>query len=216
MSSTTAAPQSGGESASATPIEQLPSSPQQQQQQQQQQQRQPQQQQPQHQYQQQPQHQPYQPPSIDPATISHLMSDLKQAANSGATQLPSAHIPMDSAADALARDPHTVPTYIQSNQQYQNKDYIRSHNMSDTIQQHNRETMYESDVDYWYNEMRVPAMLVVLYFLFQMPFFKRNNHIYFPSLFAEDGNYNFNGLVFTSACFGALYIIVMKIIQLLH
>jgi hypothetical protein len=62
-----------------------------------------------------------------------------------------------------------------------------------------------------YNEIQTPLLLAVLYFLFQLPFFKKNLFTYFPILFSVDGNLNINGFLFTSILFGLIFYMLNKI-----
>jgi hypothetical protein len=56
-----------------------------------------------------------------------------------------------------------------------------------------------------YNEIQTPLLLSVLYFLFQLPFFRKFLYGYFPILFSNDGNLNINGFMFSSVLFGLIF-----------
>ena len=66
-------------------------------------------------------------------------------------------------------------------------------------------------LDDLYNEIQVPILLAVLYFLFQLPVFRKYLFSYFPVLFSKDGNLNINGYLFMSSLFGILYYLLNKI-----
>ena len=68
----------------------------------------------------------------------------------------------------------------------------------------------QNSLDSLYDELQAPLLLAVLYFLFQLPFFKRFLYTYIPFLFSNDGNYNINGFLFTSILFGMLFHLLMK------
>jgi len=56
-----------------------------------------------------------------------------------------------------------------------------------------------------YDELQGPIMVMVLFFLFQMPFVKKLLLKQVPTLFSTDGNYTLTGYVATTVMFGATY-----------
>ena len=146
--------------------------------------------------------------SLDQNTISQIISGLQQATLTGATQLPSRDIPMNSSS--ITADPQVVPNYVPPPNQ--NGDYIKNFEQtSDMVNNYNRKQSSNNSLDDMYNEIQTPLLLAVLYFLFQLPFFKRFLYNYLPFLFSNDGNYNLNGFVFVSVLFGMLFHFLMKI-----
>jgi hypothetical protein len=65
-----------------------------------------------------------------------------------------------------------------------------------------------NQVDVMYDEMNGPLLIAILYFIFQLPFFKKCMLKYIPLLFHDDYNYNFYGYVFVSVFFSMIYYIV--------
>jgi hypothetical protein len=146
--------------------------------------------------------------SLDEATISQIVSGLQNASRSGATQLPSRDISMSTIG--ISNDPHVQPNYVPPPQE--NTDYIRNYEQtSDMINDYNKNARDSNSLDDMYNEIQVPLLLAVMYFLFQLPFFRKMLFGYFPVLFSTDGNMNINGFLFTSALFGLLYYLLNKI-----
>ena len=143
--------------------------------------------------------------SLDQSTINQIVNGLQQASITGATSLPSRDIPMNTMNHS--NDPQIQPNYVPTNNQ--NNDYIKDYIQKDDIiykyNQNNR------NLDETYNEIQTPLLLTVLYFLFQLPFFKNFLFTYFPVLFSNDGNFNINGYLFTSILFGLLFYIFNKI-----
>jgi hypothetical protein len=145
--------------------------------------------------------------SLDQTTINQIVNSLQQATLAGATQLPSRDIPMT--ISGLSTDPQVMPNYVPPPQQ--NNDYIKNYEQtSDMINNYNRGKQMNDSLDDMYNEIQGPVLLAVLYFLFQLPFFKRFFYNYIPFLFSNDGNYNINGYLFTSVLFGVLFHLLMK------
>jgi len=58
-------------------------------------------------------------------------------------------------------------------------------------------------------------MIAVLYFVFQMPVFKKNLFKFLPMLFNKDGNPNISGYLVNSVSFGALSYLIMKSVNYL-
>ena len=146
--------------------------------------------------------------SLDQTTISQIVNGLQQATLAGATQLPSRDIPMTT--NGLAADPQVMPNYVPP-PPMQHQDYIKNYEQtSDMVNNYNKGKENNSSLDDMYNEIQTPLLLAVLYFLFQLPFFKKFFYSYIPFLFSNDGNYNINGFLFTSILFGILFHLLMK------
>jgi len=147
--------------------------------------------------------------SLDQTTISQIVSGLQQASISGATQLASRDIPMNSTGHNM--DPNIQPNYVPPPSP-QNMNYINDYeNTSDMVNDYNKNASRQNSLDDMYNEIQTPLLLAVLYFLFQLPFFRKFLFGYFPVLFSNDGNLNINGFLFTSALFGLLFYALNKV-----
>jgi hypothetical protein len=146
--------------------------------------------------------------SLDQTTISQIVNGLQQASVHGTTQLPSRDIPMNT--NGLSNDPYVQPNYVPL--PAENTDYIKNYERTeDMIDGYNRATNRENSLDDMYNEIQTPLLLGVLYFLFQLPFFRKFLFSYFPILFSNDGNLNINGFLFMSTLFGLLFYLLNKI-----
>jgi len=146
--------------------------------------------------------------SLDESTISLIVNGLQQASISGATLLPSRDIPMTTTGHS--NDPQIQPNYVP---QPQNPvDYIKNYEQSsDMIDEYNKNMSHQNSLDDMYNEIQTPLLLAVLYFLFQLPFFRKFLFSYFPILFSNDGNFNINGFIFSSVLFGLLFYTLNKV-----
>jgi len=146
--------------------------------------------------------------SLDQTTISQIVNGLQQASISGATQLPSRDIPMTTTGHNT--DPQIQPNYVPPPPP-QSIDYIKNYEQTaDMIEEYNKNSQRQNSLDDTYNEIQVPLLLAVLYFLFQLPFFRKFLYSYFPVLFSNDGNLNINGFLFTSILFGLLFYTLNK------
>ena len=143
--------------------------------------------------------------SLDQTTINQIVNGLQQATLAGTTQLQSRDIPMTTTS--LSTDPQVMPNYVPPPM----PDYIKNQEQTaDMIHNHNKSKQINNSLDEMYNEIQTPLLLAVLYFLFQLPFFKRFLYTYIPFLFSNDGNYNINGFLLTSILFGMLFHLLMK------
>jgi hypothetical protein len=143
------------------------------------------------------------PMSLDQSTISQIVNGLQQASLAGATQLPSRDIPLKT--EQLTNDEYTQPNYIPP---ATNRDYIME--PSDDIQSYYTREKIEDSLDNVYDEIQGPLLLAILYFLFQLPIFKKLICKYLPFLCHNDGNYNIKGLFFTCSLFGFIYYSLSK------
>ena len=128
---------------------------------------------------------------LDQSTINQLVSGLQQTR--GATQLPSRDIPMTTTDTVV--DEQVQPNYVPPVEKHE--DYI--------VNDYPDEPPRSASLDDLYGELQTPLLVAVLFFVFQLPIFKKYLFQYFPILFAIDGNMNINGYLFTSALFGILY-----------
>jgi hypothetical protein len=144
---------------------------------------------------------------LDPATINQLINGLQQATTAGATQLHSRDIPQNT--QGYTQDPYIQPHYIPPTS---NIDYIKDYeDNNDIINSYNKKMYDSNNLDQLYDELQIPLLIAVLFFLFQLPIFKKLLYNYFPVLFFKDGNINIYGYVFTSLLFGFLYYSLFKI-----
>ena len=148
--------------------------------------------------------------SLDQTTISQIVNGLQQASISGATQLRSRDISMTT--DGHTQDPYVQPNYVPPVPQP--KDYIKDYDETneEILNNYNHKMQNSNNLEDMYSEIQLPILMATLYFLFQLPFFRRNLFQMLPILFSTDGNYNINGYLFTSCLFGFLFYMLNKII----
>jgi len=125
-------------------------------------------------------------------------------------RLPSRHIQQDTTQ--YAQDEQIQPNYIPKERV--NNDYVREYEefTDKHIQKHERENSRNQQIDDILSDLQVPIFVSILYFLFQLPIinayiFKRFS---FLSIYNDDGNFNFYGLVFKSWIFGSIYYTITK------
>lgn len=147
-------------------------------------------------------------PAANQRNLNQFVTGLQQASASGMTGLPSRDIPQSQ--EHLTQDPQMKPNFIPSNQGG-GGDYILNHQTSEDIIRENARRQTKTDsLDELYNEMQIPILIGVLYFLFQLPVVRKNIFKYIPTLFHKDGNYNLSGYILNSVMFAGLYFIMTK------
>lgn len=148
--------------------------------------------------------------SLDQTTINQIVNGLQQASVSGLTQLQSRDIPQNSIS--ITQDAQVQPNYIPPAPK--KEDYIQNYEDNDFIaQNYKKQKSIESKLDETYDEIQMPLLVVILYFIFQMPIIKRYMYKYAPALFTKDGNANIYGLGFMSISFGIIYYILSKTVK---
>lgn len=139
--------------------------------------------------------------TLDQMTINQIVSGIQQASASGATQLPSRDIPMN--PSAITNDAFIQPNFVPPTFQ---KDYIQEDESSHQIlERYSKQKQHSNRLDDMYSDLQTPLLLAALYFLFQLPFFRKFLMNYFPVFFALDGNLNIKGFMFMSGLFGFTY-----------
>jgi len=147
--------------------------------------------------------------TLDQSTISQIVNGLQQASSSGITQLPSRDISQNT--NHLVQDPNVQPNYIP--QPINKSDYIKEYDSNEKIiNNYNKSYENNNRLEDVYSEIQAPLLLSIIYFLFQLPIFRKSLFHYIPFLFSKDGNYNINGYIFTSITFGAVFYLLNKLI----
>ena len=142
--------------------------------------------------------------------VNSFITGIQNAAANGGLQLPSRDIPQSQ--NHLTQDSQLKPNYIPDS----NTDYIEnSYNHNEIINQNKRKETNVNNLDSLYDDIHIPIILAVIYFVFQLPIIKKNTLKYIPSLFSKDGNYNFSGYIVTSIAFAISYYFIMKTLDFL-
>jgi len=146
-----------------------------------------------------------QPESNNGIDINSFVTGIQEAAASGALQLPSRDIPQGQSH--LTNDAQLQPNYIPENR----GDYINDkYNQEQIINNQNIKQKNTNSMDAIYDDIHVPIILAVIYFVFQLPVIKTNTLKYIPSLFNKDGNFNMLGYSINSLAFASTYYCIIK------
>tara|TARA_Y100000389_G_C17466566_1_gene526202 strand:+ start:4010 stop:4624 length:615 start_codon:yes stop_codon:yes gene_type:complete len=143
-------------------------------------------------------------PQVD--YTSQLNEALKDASISGATNLPSRDIPQNTLPSQ--QDEEIKPNYVPKQE---NNDYIGDILSRERVIQENQRKQNQSDnMDYIYNQLQIPLLVGIIYFLFQLPAVRKRMFVFLPNLFNKDGNPNLSGYLFNSVIFAMLYALLLK------
>ena len=126
-------------------------------------------------------------------------------------RLPSRDIPRDTTG--YAQDEEIKPNYIP--RANVSSDYVRDYeDMTErNLREYEEKKRKENRVDAILTEIQTPLFISILFLVFQLPIintilFKRFS---FLSIYKDDGNFNFNGLIFKSLLFGLAFYTISKI-----
>ena len=120
-------------------------------------------------------------------------------------RLPQRDIPMNIAQHT--QDIEIQPNYIPKPKV--TSDYIREYQQTTDkkIKEYETNKRMERRTESLFDEIQMPILVVLIYFIFQLPII--NTLIFkkfaFLSIYKEDGNFNLTGLLLKSILFGSLY-----------
>lgn len=144
---------------------------------------------------------------------NELINQLQQASSQGVTALPTRDIPMN--PSQTANDVEVKPNYVPPPPSHE--DYINNMQTPENlIIQNNNAQKQIDNLDAFYGEFQLPILIAILYFLFQLPIFKKNVKKILPSLFGSDGNPNLYGYFFNSTLFAVMFYLILKSINKLN
>lgn len=120
-------------------------------------------------------------------------------------EMHSRDVPIDTTM--YQQDEQSIPTHVPS--QKLTIDYLREYEtkLAEMTAEHKKEKHQTAMITSLYDEIQIPILIGVLFFMFQLPFINGLLFKYLGTmgLYGEDGNMNFNGIVFKSFLFGLCY-----------
>lgn len=150
---------------------------------------------------------PLAPHDVGPNVMSKVLSGLQQAQLQGMTQMPSRDIPMNT--HHMTQDKQIQPNYVPDSDK---KEYIEEEDTYESLLKKKKDKMEQEDrLDLLYNEMQMPILIMVLFFMFQMPYAQKKFLQLFPSMFKQDGNMTMSGYLLKTSMFGLSFYIIMKL-----
>lgn len=140
--------------------------------------------------------------TLDENTISQIVNGLQKASSNGVTKLPSRDIP--TTTNQITNDEEIQPNFVPMPHPTQH-DYIPHDEIIINKNNSSEETM-----DSLFQDLQIPIIIGLLYFLFQLPYLKQILFKRMPFVCSSDGNYNFNGLILTSLLFSISFLVYTK------
>ena len=136
-----------------------------------------------------------------------------QVMNTPIQRLPSRDIPVN--PDVYNLDENVQPNHIPKNEV--KNDYVREHHdmTEKNLREYEQQKYRENKLDDILENLQMPIFVALLFFLFQLPIvnttiFKKFS---FLSIYGEDGNFNFYGLLLKSLLFGSFYMFSRKFVD---
>ena len=143
--------------------------------------------------------------NLSQSTISELVTGLQKASNNGNTTLSSRDMPVSESR--VAADETIIPDYIPP---VETEDYLEDDQDNENIIREYEETenTYKS-VESIYDELQAPIVVAIIFFLFQLPGFRRFVKKIVPGVYNADGQLNVFGYMFYSLT-AALFVFLAK------
>ena len=144
-------------------------------------------------------------------SINKIIQGLQDASQSGSTNLPSRDIPM--MTEHIMHDNSARPNFVPS-PPAEKANYIQDEETMETLI-NQKKNQYKHNMDNFYDEIQTPLLIMLMYFIFQLPTFKNSMLKNFPLFFFKNKEYNLKGMVFNTILFGGFYYLIMKSIKYL-
>ena len=150
---------------------------------------------------------PFAPSAVDPNSLNNVLTGIQRAESQGMTQLPSRDVPMNSAN--IIQDEQVKANYLPNSDK---KGYIEEQDTYNSMMERNRTKEEQNDrLDVIYDEFQLPILIMVLFFIFQLPFDQKKLIGFFPTLFLKDGNMSMGGYLTKTILFGITFYAIMKL-----
>ena len=144
-------------------------------------------------------------------SINKIIQGLQDASQTGSTNLPSRDIPM--MTEQIMQDNSARPNFVPS-PPAEKANYIQDEETMETLI-NQKKNQHKNNMDNFYDEIQTPLLIMIMYFIFQLPTFKNSMLKNFPLFFFKNKEYNFKGMVFNTILFGGFYYLIMKSIKYL-
>ena len=114
----------------------------------------------------------------------------------------------------MQQDVQTKPDFVPETK---TNDYIGNLLDKEKIIQEQKKRQNQSDnLEYIYQSLQLPVLVGIMYFLFQLPFIRKNLLTFLPNLFNKDGSPKLSGYIFNSVMFASFYTLLVRGINYLQ
>lgn len=144
------------------------------------------------------------PTSVPNQTINQIIHDINRNGGENPTQLPARDIALSTTS--YATDKQARPNYVPDVNDEKIKDYITElKKQEEVVEAQNKKIKEDEKLDLFYHELQSPLMIMVLFFIFQLPIVDLYFNRLFPWLVRKDGHATLLGYLVKTFIFGALY-----------
>ena len=144
-------------------------------------------------------------------SLNKIIQGLQDASQSGSTALQSRDIPLQ--MDHITHDFTAQPNFVPS-PDIDKSNYIQDEETMETLIKQKKDRQ-KNKMDFFCDEIQTPLLIMVMFFTFQLPIFKKSMATNFPAFFLRSGSYNLKGLVFITMLYGGSYYGIIKTIKYL-
>ena len=144
--------------------------------------------------------------------MSNIFKEVQNIGSKGNLNLPTRDIPIDPTNVSMDKE-SSNPNYIPAHEDYIN-DIYEPHNTM--IENQRKKENREDSLEILYNELQIPILLGLLFFIFQIPNFNNLLNKYFVFLFKNDGNLSFQGYIFKSILFAITFYAIDKVMNIVN
>lgn len=146
---------------------------------------------------------------LSQSTIAELVSGIQKMAKTKSTDLPTRDIPNNESR--IAADVEVTANYVPKTE---NTDYIKDYQTVENIIREQESTVEKQlAIEDIYEELQTPIIAMIIYFLFQLPAFKKYERKLIPGLFGEDFNINTYGILFNSILIALIIFILRRVVK---
>ena len=138
--------------------------------------------------------------------MKDIFKEIQSTGESG--NIPTRDIPINT--NSVNMDKQSIPNYIPEHEYYMNEnEFETTHEIIDNKRRNDNK---KDSLEALYEELQIPILLGVIYFLFQVPIF--NNYLakYLTFTFDNDGGINLSGIITKSLMFAIFYYILSKVL----
>lgn len=138
--------------------------------------------------------------------MNDIFKEVQSTNNVGS--LPTRDIPINT--NNISLDESSKPDYIPQHEYYLDESEFES---GDAIVEDKRKSENrKSSLEALYEELQIPMLLGVIYFMFQLPVFNNFLAKYVSFTYNTDGVINLSGIVFKSVSFSLIYFILTRLL----
>ena len=138
--------------------------------------------------------------------MNEIFKEIQSNGNGG--NIPSRDIPINT--NNVTLDETSKPNYIPSHEDYIDEDEFET--QEEIVDKKRRTENKKASIEVLYEELQIPILLCVIYFIFQLPVVNDMMAKYLTFTFDPDGGMNLSGLVLKSVLYGTLYYILTKVL----